>query len=478
MFPHNIGLGATRNPGLIEKAARITAQEIAGTGMHWAFAPCLAVAQNERWGRTYESFSEVPELVGSFGAAETRGFQAKLPKGNRVLACAKHFAGDGGTRDGIDQGNTVGEDAMLRQLHISPYVESLRAGAGSIMVSYSSWNGEKMHGNKRLLTDVLKGEMGFKGFLVSDWAAIDQLSPDYKADIEKSINAGLDMVMIPNAPGQKNSYVDYISMLKELVNEGRVSKARIDDAVRRILKVKFEMGVFEQPFADPKLTAAIGSPAHRKVARQCVRESLVLLKNEKHALPLSPKIKHLLVVGQSADDLGVQCGGWTITWQGKPGQVIRGGTTVLNGIKQAVSKNTQVMFSADGRNLPKADAVIVVIGEQPYAETKGDRSDLSVSATDAALVKAARASGAPVVTVLLSGRPLVIGLTLEDSDALVAAWLPGSEGQGIADVLLGKYHPTGKLSRTWPRSNEQLGMTHASEGASSPQFALGYGLSY
>jgi beta-glucosidase len=478
IFPHDIGLGATRNPSLVQKAARVTAEEIAGTGIHWAFAPCIAVAQNERWGRTYESFSESPDLVSLLGAAAVHGFQSKLPQGNYVLACAKHFLGDGGTKDGIDQGNTVCDEATLRRLYLAPYAAAIKAGAGSIMVSYSSWNGEKMHGNKRLLTDILKGELGFEGFLVSDWAAIDQLPGDYKAAIEKSVNAGLDMAMIPNGPGQKNSYLDYITMLKQLVAEGRVPQSRIDDAARRVLRVKFQMGLFEHPLADAGLTVQVGSAAHRKVARQCVRESLVLLKNGRHALPLSKKVKHLVVVGKAADDLGMQCGGWTITWQGKTGKVTSGGTTLLTGIRQTVSGSTQVTYSPDGTDCSGADSIIVVVGEQPYAEMKGDRADLNLASEDAALVAKVRQNGAPVITVLLSGRPMVLGPTLENSDAFVAAWLPGTEGQGVADILFGDAKPVGKLPRTWPRSNEQLGLTKADAAAANARFQFGYGLTY
>ena len=244
IFPHNIALGATHNPALVRKAARITALEVAGTGIQWAFAPCVAVAQNERWGRTYESFGESPDLVSELGVAAVEGLQSRLPGGGSVLACAKHFAGDGGTFNGIDQGDTICDEAVLRKLHLGPYVAAIKAGVGSIMVSYSSWNGQKMHGLKYLLTDVLKGELGFQGFLISDYAAIDQLGSDYKSDIEKSINAGLDMVMIPNGPSQKNNYVEFIALLKELVNEGKVPPARINDAVRRILRVKCTIGLF------------------------------------------------------------------------------------------------------------------------------------------------------------------------------------------------------------------------------------------
>ncbi len=464
IFPHNIGLGATRNPALVEQAARVTAQEIAGTGINWTFAPCVAVAQDARWGRTYESFSDDPELVGELGAAAVRGFQGnRFSESPAVLACAKHFVGDGGTRGGVDQGNTEMDEAALRKIHLSPYLPAIKNGVGSIMASFNSWNGVKMHGNKHLLTDVLKGELGFQGFVVSDWAAIDQLPHDFKGSVEASINAGLDMAMIPNGPGQPNNYLEFITKLTELVGEGRVPMARIDDAVRRILRVKFEMGVFEFKPVDPALTAAIGSAAHRKLARECVRQSQVILKNEPSVLPLSKNLKRVLVVGHAADDLGIQCGGWTISWQGETGRVTRGGTTILEAIRQTVSPNTIVTFSSDGASTGAADAIIVVVGETPYAEMKGDRNDLRLSANDCALVKHAKQNGAPVVTVLLSGRPLILGEALENSDAFVAAWLPGTEGQGVADVLFGVYKATGKLPRAWPLAGDVTSTQNSSE---------------
>src|ERR1017187_4694190 len=418
VFPHHIGLGATHNPALVEQAEHITALEVAGTGIRWAFAPCIAVAQNERWGRTYESFGDSTELVSELGAAAVRGLQGKkLSDSTSVLACAKHFIGDGGTKDGVDQGNDVCDEATIRKLYLPPYQAAIKAGVGSIMVSYSSWNGKKMHGNKYLLTDVLKSELGFKGFLVSDWAAIDQISPNYKTDVESSINAGLDMIMIPNGPGQANNYVEFIQDLKELVAEKKVPMARIDDAVRRILRVKFEMGLFENPYTDPSLTAAIGSAEHRAVARECVRQSLVQLKNNNHTLPLAKNIKHLAVIGVAADDIGIQCGGWTITWQGQSGNILHGGTTILTAIRNTVAAGTQVSFSPDGSDPKGADAAVVVVGELPYAEMKGDRSDLRLAATDVALVEKAKAAGIPVVTVLLSGRPLILGNALDTSDA-------------------------------------------------------------
>ncbi|HWY31510.1 MAG TPA: glycoside hydrolase family 3 N-terminal domain-containing protein, partial [Candidatus Acidoferrum sp.] len=457
IFPHNIGLGATHNPGLVEQAERITALEVAGTGIRWAFAPCIAVAQDERWGRTYESFGDSPVLVSTLGAAAVRGFQGQhLSDSSPVLACAKHYVGDGGTVNGVDQGNDVCDEATLRKLYLPPYAAAIKAGVGSIMVSYSSWNGQKMSGNKHLLSDILKGEMGFRGFLVSDWAGIDQISPNYKEDVETSINAGLDMVMIPYGPGQPNNFVEFIQDLKQLVAENKIPMTRIDDAVRRILRVKFEMGLFENPGTDPTLTATIGSAEHRAVARECVRESVVQLKNNSRTLPLAKNLKHLAVVGAAADDIGTQCGGWTITWQGKSGNTLHGGTTILTAIRNSVGPGTQVAFSPDGSDLQGAEAVVVVVGEQPYAEMKGDRSDLNLDATDVALVEKAKSAGVPVVTVLISGRPLILGNALDASDAFLAAWLPGTEGQGVADVLFGDYKPTGKLPRPWPRNNDGM----------------------
>ena len=346
------------------------------------------------------------------------------------------------------------------------------------MASYSSWNGKKMHGNHDLLTDLLKKELGLHGFIVSDWAAIDQLSLNYKTAITTSINAGLDMVMIPNRPGQANNYVEFITLLKELVHEGKVPQSRIDDAVRRILLVKIRMRLFDHPFSDPALTSAVGSAEHRQVARQCVQKSLVLLKNEKHALPLSKHARRLVLAGQAGDDLGIQCGGWTITWQGATGKVTHGGTTLLAAVRQAVGPDTQVTHSADGSGVAGADAVIVVIGERPYAEMRGDRKDLNLPEADLAALKKAKEAGVPVVTVLFSGRPVLLGPVLDSSDAVLAAWLPGTEGQGIADVLFGDVKPTGKLPHTWPRSMDQIPCNLDDGTARDPLFAYGFGLTY
>lgn len=469
VFPHNIGLGATRDRRLVERAAQVTARETAGTGIRWAFAPCIAVPQNERWGRTYEGFGSNTALVSELGVAATIGLQGLTLSSNvtSVLACAKHYIGDGGTTNGVDQGDMICDEAVLREQYLPPYRAAVEAGVGSIMVSYSSWNGVKLHGNRQLVTGILKGELGFRGIVVSDWAAIDQLSPSYRDNIERSINAGLDMIMIPNGPGKPNNYVEFINDLKALVSEGKVPQSRIDDAVRRILRIKFQMGLFDSTAIDPRLTSAIGSPEHRAVARECVRKSLVLLKNENSTLPLPKQIKHLAVVGGAADDLGMQCGGWTIRWQGGRGNVTRGGTTILTAIRQSVSPETKVTFSPDGGNVTDADVIVVVVGEAPYAEGKGDLTDLNLASANRQLIAKLKTSRTPIVTILLSGRPLVLGSALTDSDAFIAAWLPGTEGGGIADVLFGDHPFTGKLPRAWPADND-LTMT--------PLYPFGYGL--
>jgi len=483
IFPHNIGLGCTRNPELIEKAANITAKEIAGTGMHWTFAPCVAVARNERWGRTYESFSEDPELVAKLGAAAIRGFEGHdLSFKEAILSCTKHYVGDGGTSGGKDQGATECDEEELRIIHLPGYISAIKENTGSIMISFNSWNDEKLHGNKYLISDLLKGELGFKGFVVSDWAAIDQLPGDYKSNIERSVNAGIDMVMVPNGPAVQgkentNTYHDFITKLKELVDEGKVSISRIDDAVYRILRAKFNLDIFNKTKTDPKLLSKIGSQEHRDVARECVQQSLVLLKNENKTLPISKKISHIHVTGNGADNIGMQCGGWTISWQGAQGEVMQGGTSILSGIKNSVDKKVTVTTSIDGSGGEGADVVIVVIGEKPYAEMFGDREELILSEEDLNLIKSVKKSGKPFVIILLSGRPLIINSALDDSDAFVAAWLPGTEGQGIADVLFGDVNFSGKLSFTWPKSMDQIPINIGDQDY-SPLFEYGFGLSY
>ena len=487
IFPHNIGLGCTRNPRLVESAARVTAEEVRATGINWAFGPCVTVPRDERWGRTYEGFGEAPELARTLGEAAVRGLQRNdLSNPLSILACAKHYVGDGGTSIGtasflnpnskrlLDQGDTRLSEADLREIHMQGYVSTIKAGVGSIMPSYSSWNGVKVSGSKRLLTEILKQELGFAGFLISDYNAIDQITKDYKSAIEISINAGMDMAMVPRR------YREFFTLLRELVNEGRVPMSRIDDAVTRILRVKLAMGLMDKersPLADRKLHGTFGSLPHRQVARECVRQSLVLLKNEKETLPLSPRVARIHVAGKNADDLGNQCGGWTIDWQGKSGEVTPGGTTILKAIQDSVSKTTKVTFSKDGSGASGANVGIVVIGETPYAEGRGDRDDLSLDAADVAAVENMKASGIPVVIVIISGRPLIINDVLSKCESFVAAWLPGTEGQGVADVLFGNYKPTGKLSCSWPRSMAQIPI-NVGDANYDPLFKYGFGLSY
>jgi len=453
IFPHNIGLGATRDAALVEQIGKITAEEVRAIGVQWAFAPCVTVPQDIRWGRTYEGFSEDPKLVAELGAAAVRGLQGKgLADPHAVLACAKHYVGDGGTTFGtggftkniLDQGDMRVDEATLRRIHLQGYLTTVPAGVGTIMPSYNSWNGVKVSGSKHLLTEVLKQEIGFEGFLISDYNAVDQITKDYKTAIGISINAGMDMVMVPD------HYREFIKNLKDLVQDGTVPVSRIDDAVTRILRVKFAMGMMDQKPAAPPSSFAFGTPEHRAIARQAVRESLVLLKNDHHTLPLSKQAR-IHVAGKSADDMGNQCGGWTITWQGKSSDTLPGGTTILGALHKAGASVT-----SDGANVG-----IVVIGETPYAEGMGDRTDLSLSAEDIAAVKKMKSTGVPVVVIVISGRPLILDPILDQADAIVAAWLPGTEGEGITDVLFGTYKPTGKLSFTWPA-----------------QFKYGFGLTY
>ena len=479
IFPHNVGLGCTRNPALIEKVQRITAEEVRATGIQWAFGPCVTVPQDIRWGRTYEGFSEDPKLVRELAGPAVRGFQgSSLADPLGLLACAKHYIGDGGTtfgstRTGLDQGDTRVDEATLRRVHLQGYITAIEAGVGTIMPSYSSWNGVKCSASKQLLTDILKNELKFEGFLISDYNALDQINRDFKEAVATSINAGMDMVMVPQR------YKEYMTDLKVLVDEGKVPMSRIDDAVTRILRVKFAMGLMDEKrsqLADRKLWKSFGSPEHRAVARQAVQESLVLLKNQGKALPLSKKAARIHVAGRNADDIGNQCGGWTIDWQGKSGDVTPGGTTVLAAIKNT-AKGAQVTYSKDGSGAAGATIGVVVVGETPYAEMRGDAKDLALAAEDVAAVKAMKGAGIPVVVIVFSGRPLILGDVLDQADAVVAAWLPGTEGQGVADVLFGDAKFKGKLSYSWPKSMDQLPVNVNTPGK-EPLFKYGYGLTY
>lgn len=495
IFPHNIGLGATRNAALVEKIGGITAIELLATGVHWNFAPAVSVPQDIRWGRTYEGFSEYTDLVAQLGNAYVRGLQAKQGQ-LKVLAAVKHFVGDGGTTWGsthqhsslsglstmndtsnredwrIDQGATDVDEATLRAVHLPPYQAAIAAGAINIMVSFSSWAGLKMHAHKYLLTAVLKGELGFEGFLVSDWMAIDQIAADYYACVTTSINAGLDMVMVPF------NYKRFIDSLTKAVESGAVAIERIDDAVRRILSAKFQLGLFENPSGDEGLLHKVGAQSHREVARAAVRQSLVLLKNDGRVLPLSKQTPLIFVAGQAAGDIGLQCGGWTIEWQGGTGNITTG-TTLLRGIQDTVSKETSVRYDASGKfdgESTIADVCIVTVGETPYAEGEGDCEDLNLSAEDIMLIEQVRAKCEKLIVVLYSGRPLIVTEPLNKCAAFVAAWLPGTEGQGMADVLFGDYPFSGKLSYTWPRNMNQIPLNTEKNGDDEPLFPFGYGL--
>jgi beta-glucosidase len=491
VFPQPIGQGATRNADLVRQIGQVTAEEMLATGIPWNFAPVIAVPQDIRWGRTYESYGEDTDLVSELGVAFIEGLQS-LPDGYTsaedqdlyVLATPKHFLGDGGTTFGsstqfifkpylIDQGDMRFDEATIRDLFLPPYQAALDSGAKSVMISFSSWNGTKMHAQKYWISDVLEGELGFQGFVVSDWGGIDQIDKDYYKSVVTAISAGVDMNMVPY------DYLRFIDTMKKAVEKGDITGERIDEAVRRILTVKFELGLFDHPYADPTFLDSVGSDEHRALARQAVRQSLVLLKNEDSVLPIAKDTPLIYVAGQGADDIGMQCGGWTTEWQGETGD-IQPGTTILQGIQAAVSQGGKVEYNARGEFDGMADIGIVVIGEEPYAEGVGDASDLSLSQADVQAITNLRAHSQKLVVIILSGRPLVITEQFQMADAWVAAWLPGTEGAGLSDVLFGDYPFTGKLPYTWPRTNEQLPINknNAADltGCDAPLFPFGYGL--
>ncbi|MFF0062308.1 glycoside hydrolase family 3 N-terminal domain-containing protein [Streptomyces sp. NPDC005279] len=487
IMPHNIGIGAGRDPSVAEKTGAVTANEVRATGIPWDFAPCLCVTRDERWGRSYEAFGEDPALV---TAMETviRGMQGApsgkdLDRNDKVLATAKHFVGDGGTEFGssstgsytIDQGITKVTRQELEAVHLAPFAEAVKRGTGTVMPSYSSLDilGDdrgpvKMHASAEMINGVLKNRMGFKGFVISDWQAIDQIPGDYPSDVRTSINAGLDMIMVPT------NYPDFHRTLQDEVNAGRIPEARINDAVSRILTQKFTLGLFEKPYADTSNLSEIGSAQHRAVAREAAAKSQVLLKNDGAVLPLKPTQK-VYVAGSNADDLGNQAGGWTITWQGSSGKITTG-TTILEGMRKAAPE--AVTYSKDA-SAPTGghDVGVVVVGETPYAEGIGDVGnghDLELSAADKAAVDKVCAAMKCAV-LIVSGRPQLIGDRLGDIDALVASWLPGTEGDGVADVLYGKKPFTGQLPVTWPKSQAQLPI-NVGDNAYDPQYPYGWGL--
>lgn len=490
VFPHNIGLGAARNAELVEQIGRITAIEMIATGIYWNYSPVLAVPRDVRWGRTYEGYSEDTDLVTELSAAMLRGLQGSdLAAGDTVLGTPKHFVGDGGTAFGtspladglLDRGDTRIDETDLRAIHLAPYYAAIENGARSIMISFSSWLGEPMHGHAYLIQDVLRSEMGFEGFIVSDWGGIDDVAPDYYDAVVQAINAGIDMNMVPY------DYLRFITTMTQAVSSGDIPMERIDEAVANILRVKFEMGLFEQPYGNEGYQASVGSDEHRAVAREAVSQSLVLLKNENSALPLdADAVQTVFLTGQGVDNIGMQAGGWTIEWQGVGVNGLPG-TTLLDAFEQMFGENTTLRYSPRGRftnedgSPAHADIGIIVVGEQPYTEWFGDSAILTLLPRDRDLIATMREQVDILIVILLSGRPLAIDTELNHADAFVAAWLPGSEGLGVTDVLFGERDFTGKLPFTWLRSVEQLPYDFTAlptEGCDAPLFPFGYGLSY
>ncbi len=491
LFPHNIGLGATRNAKLVHEIGRITAIETRTTGMEWAFAPTVAVPQDDRWGRSYEGYSENPKVVAEFARAMVEALQGTpgtpgFLDDRHVMVSVKHFLGDGGTTNGKDQGNTEVSAAALRDIHAAGYVPAIEVGAQTVMASYNTFHGEKMHGNKPLLTDVLKGRMNFGGFVVGDWNGHGQVKGCTNTDCAQTFNAGLDMAMAPDS--WKGLYESTLAHVKA----GTIPMARLDDAVRRILRVKFRMGLFDKPRPSARALGGkfelLGAPEHRAVARQAVRESLVLLKNQNGILPLAPK-QRVLVAGDGADNLTKQTGGWTLTWQGDGTQRadFPHADSIWDGLNAQVrAAGGSAELAVNGAYKQKPDVAVVVFGEDPYAEFQGDLPDLMFKggkSGDLELIRKLKADGIPVVAVFLSGRPLWMNREINAADAFVAAWLPGSEGAGIADVLLRKpdgavqYDFKGKLGFSWPRRANQFA-NNVGQKDYDPQFPFDYGLHY
>ncbi|MFT4074228.1 MAG: exo 1,3/1,4-beta-D-glucan glucohydrolase [Asticcacaulis sp.] len=491
IFPHNVGLGAMHDPDLIEKIGAATAAEMAAAGVDWTFAPTVAVARDKRWGRAYESYSENPADVAAYSGRMVDGLQGVRGgmdgiKPGHIMSTAKHFLGDGGTQDGKDQGDAEMSEADLARIHGAGYPPAIQAGTLSVMISFSSWNGQKMAGNKRLITGALKQRMHFDGFTVTDWNAHRQLASCAKDDCPEAMNAGVDMFMAPDSwkPMYENTLAD--------VKAGTIPMSRLDDAVRRILRAKIKGGLFTlgAPLDRPLSGKwdQLGSPDHRAIARQAVRESLVLIKNENHTLPLDPGAR-ILVTGSGANDIGKQAGGWTITWQGTGNTRadFPNGESIYEGIAAAVKQaGGTATLSDNGFYKEKPDVAVVVIGEDPYAEFQGDRTNLDYQTgdrTDLEMIHKLKSAGIKVVTVFLSGRPLWTNPEINASDAFVEAWLPGTEGGGIADVIIGdlnrqpRYDFKGKLTFSWPKYANQ-GPLNVGTAGYDPLFAYGYGLTY
>lgn len=474
IFPHNIGMGATRNAKLVEEAAAITAIESRATGFSWVFSPCIAIPYNEKWGRVYEAFSESTELTQEFAKASVRGHQGNLSDQNKVMATAKHYVGDGSTDFGVEGGNaTTGMDEVEQRL-LPPYRDAVKEGVGSVMASFNSLNGMPMHAHKALITDTLKTNMNFDGIVVTDWKGYTRFGHN------EVINAGVDMVM-----AVEGDFEAFQEGLKNGVFNGSVSMDRINDAVRRILRQKFRLDLFKHPFPDSTLISKIGIPSHRDKARQAVRESLVLLKNEKKVLPVDKNTKKIVVVGEHANNSGLQSGGWSMAWQGVT-ENYKGATTILEGI-QKLSKG-KVIYDKDANgNHLDADVAIIVVGETPYAETFGDIGDgtgtytLTLSENHQNYINAYANKGIKTIVILISGRPLVVTNQIERSNAFIAAWLPGSEGHGIAEVLFGNYNFIGKLPHSWPKSEDDFKGRYGPnfwDNSITPLYEFGYGLTY
>jgi beta-glucosidase len=478
IFPHNIGMGASRDAALVQQEEDVTRQEVLGSGIRWSFAPCVCVARDDRWGRTYESYGEDPSVGNPLASAAVTGFQGTSLSTTSVLSTAKHFVADGGTKYGtgsngylIDQGDAQITEAELDAVHLPPFQNAVTAGVGSVMISYSSWNGVKDHGNAYLITTVLKGNVGFKGFVVSDWGGIKQL-PDstYPAQVAHGVNAGIDMIMVPD------DYVGTINAIVAGVNSGLIPQSRVDDAVTRILNAKFALGLFAQPYTDSTYTSQVGSAAHRAVARQAVRESLVLLKND-GVLPLSKTTKYKIVVGgKSVDNLGYQMGGWSISWQGGSGTTTTGGTTFWQALQQATAGTSVTLQNVGTHTYGNyaGDIGIWVGGETPYAEGKGDSSTLDFGSDNSTALTNLCAHVTKCIAILYSGRPVIIKDQVPKANAFVAAWLPGTEGAGITDALFGGGF-AGKLPVSWPGAvtDEPI---NVGDGK-TPLYPFGYGLS-
>lgn len=494
IFPHNIGLGAANDPDLMTRMGAVVAEEVRATGIQWTFAPTLANPQNELWGRTYEGFGEDASLAAVLGEAFVKGAQGELGTegyltDSNVVATAKHYIGEGYTVKGINQGNVMMPEeefeALLRDTLLEPYKAAVDAGVRTVMVSFNSVNGLKCHENSYLVNDVLKGDLGFTGFVIGDYNGVQQVSGStYKEQIANAVNAGVDMLMEPY------TWEEVIGHIVANVEEGSIPQEKVDDAVRRILRVKFEAGLFEEQIGsetEAALLAEFGSDEHREVAREAVRKSLVLLKNDtvngQTAMQALADSSNILVVGKKADNIGVQCGGWTISWQGSSGDIIEG-TTILEGLQNAAGDKT-ITHNEDGTITGEEGAIVVVVGELPYAETNGDRStsNLIIDPADRTLLKNMEASlaqakenGIPTILLLMTGRPVEIGSYVDDFDAIVEAWLPGTEGDGVADVLLGDYDFNGTLTYTWTWTAEDIANKFDEGSADKILFKNGTGL--